>query len=138
MRRRKLLIALAGLIFAIITLTILWSQRPAAPSPITRENFHCIREGMTLAEVEAILGPPGEHQTGEISPDATLDYEMLGEPGNAGRSEHWITDTAFVLIVFDASQRVSLRIFSVAKRSNDVTGNLWWRAERQWRKWFPE
>ena len=56
MRRRKLLAALAGFIlfaagaFLLIPVPTL--------SRVTRENYDRIERGMTLAELEAILGPP--------------------------------------------------------------------------------
>ena len=57
MRRRKLLIVLvlAGLTVVVVMAgaVVLW---PQPPSRITRENFDRIKEGMSRAEVEAILG----------------------------------------------------------------------------------
>jgi hypothetical protein len=39
---------------------------PAPPPPrVTRENLYRIKYGMTRAEVEAILGPPGDYTTQE-------------------------------------------------------------------------
>ena len=61
MRRRKLLVVLAGLAVLVAAgAVVLW---PEPPSRITRENFDRVREGMTQAEVEAILGPPGDYRT---------------------------------------------------------------------------
>jgi hypothetical protein len=62
MRRRKLLVVLAGLaVVGAAGAVVLW---PKPPSRITQENFDLIRDGMTRAEVEAILGPPGDQRTG--------------------------------------------------------------------------
>jgi hypothetical protein len=72
MRRRKLLVALVGLAVVVAAgAVVLWPQA-APPSRVTRENYDCIQEGMTRAEVEAILGPPGDYRTG-------LGESVLGE-----------------------------------------------------------
>jgi outer membrane protein assembly factor BamE (lipoprotein component of BamABCDE complex) len=55
MRMRKLLVALAGLAVVVAAgVVALWPQ----PLRATWENYDSIREGMTRAEVVAILGPP--------------------------------------------------------------------------------
>jgi hypothetical protein len=58
MRRRKPLPVPAGrAVLLAAGAFVLWPR----PERITRENFKRIREGMTQAEVEAILGPPGDY-----------------------------------------------------------------------------
>jgi hypothetical protein len=41
---------------------VLWPQ-PQPSSRVTRENFDRIHDGMSRAEVEAILGPRGDYRT---------------------------------------------------------------------------
>jgi hypothetical protein len=61
MRRRKLLVALAGLAVVVaVGVVVLWPPEDR----ITEANLERIKEGMTQAEVEAILGPPGDYRTG--------------------------------------------------------------------------
>ena len=63
MRRRKL-IALAGLAVLVAAgAFVLWPR----PDRITRANYDRIRMGMSRAEVEAILGPPGDYTTGPVA-----------------------------------------------------------------------
>src|SRR5947209_19173501 len=50
-------LALAMLIYGTATL---WSR----PEPVTAENYARVHKGMTRAEVEANLGPPGNYETG--------------------------------------------------------------------------
>jgi hypothetical protein len=59
MRRRRLLLA-AGLLalLGVAGLLLAWLT-PHPGAGITKENYERIREGMTFAEVEAILGPEG-------------------------------------------------------------------------------
>jgi hypothetical protein len=60
MRRRTLLVALAGLAVVVAAgAVVLWP----GPDRITLENLHEIRMGLSLAEVEAILGPAGDYCT---------------------------------------------------------------------------
>jgi hypothetical protein len=49
------LVVLAG-----VAAFALWPR----PGRITRENYDRISAGMSRAEVEVILGPPGDHTTG--------------------------------------------------------------------------
>jgi len=70
MRRRKLLVALAGL--AVVVAAGVLVQWPAPTSRLTLENLGHLREGMTRAEVEAILGAPGDYSTGQL--------EFVGQP----------------------------------------------------------
>ena len=52
MRRRTLLVVLAGLALVAATVILLWLPR----DPITLKNFDRILKGMTRAEVKAIRG----------------------------------------------------------------------------------
>jgi hypothetical protein len=59
MRRRKLLVALAWLAVVVAAgVVVLWPRE----NRITQENCDRIKEGMSQAEVEAILGPSGDTQ----------------------------------------------------------------------------
>jgi hypothetical protein len=64
MRRRTLLVALAGLAVMVAAgVGALWPR----PSRVTGENFDRIEKGMSRAEIEAVLGPPGDYRTGRRS-----------------------------------------------------------------------
>jgi hypothetical protein len=107
---------------------ILWPR----PDRATQENFNRIQPGMSRAEVEAILGPPGDYRSGY-----THDYETRASlPDDL----IWETDHVIIVVYFKASGRVRFqRIQLVSLReSSDPLDNLRWRAKRQWRKWFPK
>jgi len=62
MRRRTLLVALAGLAVVVaVGVVVLWPRADR----ITEANFERIRVGMSRTDVEAILGPPGDFRTDE-------------------------------------------------------------------------
>jgi hypothetical protein len=77
MRRRKLL---PGAVAVLVTLAgvaalVLWPRADR----VTRANFDRIRVGMSRAEVEAILGPPGDYRTGRTKEES--DPRELMWPG---------------------------------------------------------
>jgi hypothetical protein len=86
MRRRKLIAATARLaVLAVLAaLTVLalfgaFAMRPP-PNQITWVTFGRIREGMSRAEVEAILGPPGNYATGTTAFDGPTQSLSGGLP----------------------------------------------------------
>ncbi len=113
------------------------------PSRVTRENFDRIREGMSRAEVEGILGPRGVYANGPVFLPALKQCVLAGEPTDATWA--WYTDDATVRIDFDESGGVVETRFGPTSRIKQGpldnllwrAENLLWRAERQLRRWFP-
>src|SRR5262249_54020078 len=109
MRRRTLLVTLAGLAVVVAAgAGVLW---PRAESGITVENFRRIREGMTLAEAIAILGPPGDYSTLETASPPILSeedaYARLGDRTyESVNLQYWKNDTADVFVALDKSGRI--------------------------------
>ncbi len=69
--RRLLLLAVVAVAMALASGTwLLWPR-----TAITRENAAKIKEGMTLAEVEAILGGPARHDTTDSFCINPADFE---------------------------------------------------------------
>jgi hypothetical protein len=98
---------------------------------------------MTHADVEAILGPPGNYQTGPFAygPEVHLS-ECLLPRGEAIRStadrQCWVGVSTGIDIIFDDSgQAVFKGRDTFVRLEQSPLGNLRWRAERQWRRWFP-
>jgi hypothetical protein len=145
MRRRTLLVVLAGL--AVVGAAGAVVLRPR-PHRITRTNFQRIKEGMRRAEVEAILGPPGDYRTGpmdmfqmEFGSDIEGDVglwvrwasgEYVVEPGM------WLSDEAQIYLVFDREDAVRHMVGTSGELiDSGPLDNLLWRAKRQWHRWFP-
>ncbi len=107
MRGRKLRWVVAGLAVALLALgaCVLWPRA----NRVTPEDFNRIKEGMNLAEVEAILGPPGDYRSGPTV--VTLPAYGRYPPGLVPLLEHkghwqvwasqtlvWETDEARVVV----------------------------------------
>jgi hypothetical protein len=124
-------VALAVGLAVLAGALVLWPR----PDRITRENFDRIRKGMSRAEVEAILGPPGDYRT-ILTEGANrvyfknrpmASYEKVWK-GNAGN--------VVVLIGFDGvCYKAFLPTVAVEQAPLEY---MRWRAERQLQRWFPE
>jgi hypothetical protein len=155
MRKRKVLVALAGLAVVAAAGVVLW-PRSQPSSRITRENFERIKEGMSRAEVETILGPPGDYSSGPLEyaretlyrfsssgPPPTGDF-VLSSPvtilgGDAWDRVEWRSDRQILCVYFLRSGHVIARGFwDVAPMAQSPLHNLLWRVKRQWHRWFPE
>jgi hypothetical protein len=143
MRRRKLLVVLTGLVVVAAVAVVLWPPTDPA-SRITQENFERIKPGMTMAEVTAILGPPGDYKT----PDSPIEFHtgevptfgsMMTPVDGPKRVEIWDSDMACTRIEVDSSDTVRWGIFDPQHFSNDSILNkaLGW-AKRQWHRRFSE
>jgi hypothetical protein len=143
-RRRKLL--LGSLVAALVALAVLAGSGVFVPRPgpnrLTLQNCQRIREGMSRAEVEAILGPPGDYRTGPTDIDGKvvpLKLVWVGEilPSD-GDIAYWSADEVYERVMFDPAGRVREGGFSPTFRpTQSPSDNLLWRLRRQWRRWFP-
>jgi hypothetical protein len=155
LRKWKLLVALAGLAVVVAAeVVVLW---PRSSSRITRENFEQIKEGMNRAEVEAILGPPGDYRTGHGETDLTTVHMAWSPDGGPlkpntdwsripGQSPEdprlwaeWMNDSIVIVIAIGQSGSVVQTVgFPRRRTTQGPLENLLWRAKRQWYRWFPE
>jgi hypothetical protein len=142
MRKRKLwwTTGLAVLLLAVAAFG-LW---PPQPDRVTQENFDRINEGMSRADVEAILGPPGDYSGGPLvleAPGPPVRFEPAKESRGTDDSAfvEWANDSGRAQVVFDGSGRVDWRYFGPVRRMEQTAlDNLLWRTKRQWRRWFVE
>jgi hypothetical protein len=163
MRKRTLLVVLSGLAVVVAAGAVVLWQRP--PSRITRENFERIKEGMSRAEVEAILGPPGDYRTGDgemdygmeneawmpdtgpdvakgLSPDFDkLETNWKRDPGQSPEDPSsradWLGDSFGIAIAIGPSGSVEEKVGLPRRTTQGPLDNLLWRLKRQWRRWFP-
>jgi hypothetical protein len=109
-RRRLLLLVVPAVTLAgLLAFWLLWPR-----SAITRANAERIQEGMTLAEVEDILGgPPRDDGVGLIAvqrrdgSEGTIPRsELLGILGQV-EGKSWLSDEVLVWITLDHAGRVT-------------------------------
>jgi hypothetical protein len=142
MRRRKLLGALAGLAVVVAAgVIVMWPRAER----VTRANYDRIQIGMSRAEVEAILGSPGDYTT--VDRERTGDREgrrSIGELSDLldslrGHREHWDGDLVTIGVRFDeAGNLTNAGCEPYRPINHGPIGNLLWRLTRQWHRWFPE
>jgi hypothetical protein len=95
---------------------------PPRKSTVTRENYERIGLGMTLSEVEIILGgPPGDYRTGEVElehreadgPFWDVQYDPDVLMGNRHpRHEWWQGDEGTAWVCFDEQNKVMTQDFT--------------------------
>jgi hypothetical protein len=153
-RKWKLLLTLAMLVLSLTAATFVpWPG--SQPLRITQENFARIHQGMSRAEVEAILGSPGDYRTGPtelvlvsgISDAVSTPAQMahyFGKPNpvpelfdNGCTFGLWQCDGTVIWICYDKGG-VSMSEFApLARERRGAVTDFVWRLERMWRRWFP-
>jgi hypothetical protein len=128
MRRRKLLVALAGLAVVIaVGVVALWPRQQT--DRVTLYSFKLVRHGMNRSEVEKILGQPGDYRTGPASAElgpAAANYLI------------WRSDAGVFVLDFDARGHVVEQMhISTQRQELSPLDDLLWRLKRQWHRWFP-
>jgi hypothetical protein len=118
MRRRKLLVVLAGLVVLVaVGVVALWPGQ----SHVTEENFSRIRKGSTDSEVEKILGEP---------------CHAFGSLPDGGYAKAWYSSgkpTKWMDVLFDASGSVQETSVQLAKES---VWEVRWRRAMSRVKWL--
>src|SRR5688572_11511735 len=106
-RRRLLLGLLAALVPLPVMVWLLWPH----PSAITMENVAKIKSGMTLAEVEALLGGPARDDSkGPALAGVNLEgFELALK--EAKEAKEWVSDEVRVKVWLDEKDRVSGFVF---------------------------
>jgi hypothetical protein len=152
MRRRTLLVTLAGMAVVVAAgAVVLWPREDR----VTRANYDRIQIGMNRANVEAILGPPGDYRTGLGEIGVAVDMQnMLWVPDDLDStlpnwsrvplqsaeslSAIWMSDSFEIGITIDESACVTEKSEYPRRTSQRGMDNLLWRTKRQWHRWFPE
>src|SRR5262249_34589183 len=121
-RRRRWLLGLLAVLVLAAGLLLLWPR----PSAVTEENYGLIRLGMTLAEVETLLGGPAGHHRVLIKRIVQtrddIDVPRLAE----GPYRQWIDMRHMIGVQFDADDRV------IGKDLGDVEPESLWRQPLVW------
>jgi hypothetical protein len=94
-------LAAAVLLALGVTASIYVLGNHRAPSGVTAEDFARLHKGMSPAQVEAIIGPPGDYRTQPV--DYASDGELLlwlDYRSGADFEREWFTDTSCVRVGF--------------------------------------
>jgi hypothetical protein len=137
---RRTWLAIAGVVLTIsASLLVL---RPNPDARISRENYERIKEDMTKAEVEAILGPPGDYRSMPVDYTLNLADGFCEGPDSRSYSvenHSWKGDRSTISVDYNYLGKVihSHRA-DVLEPTPGPLNVLVWRTKRQWRRWFPE
>src|SRR5262249_28973773 len=115
----------------------LW-PRPTPPGA-SWANVERVENGMTRAEVEAIIGPPGDYRAGPTNYEpAGISRGVIIEADE--RLYAWAFDDYFLTARYDASGRLERMMYQVvcSPAEESRAGDFAWQLKRQWRRWFPE
>lgn len=117
--RRRLMIELAVLVvLSAVTAKVMW--RPwHAP---TQQDCNRVHNGMTRAEVEDILGPPGDYRSWATR----VEFTPLDPQPASRRMDQWATDEGEMRVVF-VDGRVVVSEFRNAWADKGVLDALKWR-----------
>jgi hypothetical protein len=131
MRRRTLLVALAGLAAAItVAATWLWTRT----NPVTRENYARTALGMSRSEVCAILGSPYDYTYGEAN---VFGARLEGKLHEEDLPETWTADGCQIWMFFDQEGKVTARSCCLCQAASvSLRKKLLWHYYRLRQKWF--
>ncbi len=138
----RLVVAGLGLMLVVLLTTgILLSFPVPASQGWTQQDFLRIRSGMTLAEVQEILGaPPGDYRSMATKGDpAAADFDgcIFGTPTGIASTAIWISDSALIYLGLDPAGKVQTGAFFAQQPDSSPLRNALWRLQHQWRRWFP-
>jgi len=114
--RRRLFVALGLLAGLMLTGVVAWLLWPR--TAISRENAVTIREGMTLTEVEAILGGPARDET-----TGPVEVGFLAQKRYATATplqrHQWKSDEILVTVECDPEGRVWSCVTTLVRRVDE-------------------
>jgi hypothetical protein len=129
----------AGTVGVAAAAAALLFTQPSA-SKITKESLDRIEVGMTAEQVERVLGgPAGDYRTGPTLAYYVPWLKISPGAGEIARWVEWQADAGTIVVGYDANGKASQKEFQkVTQAEQSFLGHLVWRANRQWRRWFPE
>jgi hypothetical protein len=150
MRRRKLIAAVGLAVVVAVGTFVCWPR----VNRCTQVNFVVgIRPGMTLAEVEAVIGPPGDYRTiRTVNP--FLSSRTVSSPAMRAKLTYarelvfvskdesheylvWLGDEGDGFVWLCAGVVDSKGFTTREKVAQTRLDDLLWRAERLWYRCFP-
>jgi hypothetical protein len=98
---------------------------------ITESNFDRLTPGMSRADVEGVLGPPGDYRTQPVSADLFTIPDKLSRPRD---HIYWQSDEVEICVEFDLVDDVVVdgRIRPMDRTGVGIANTLRWRWDRWW------
>jgi hypothetical protein len=112
-KRKRLAAVLVAVALAGVAAAVLW------PWPrVSRARYDRIQLGMSRAQVDALLGAPGDYTTGRTCVSARAEPAWAGAPEAwiGAATEAWSGDEGTIWVAFDASGRVAAKRFQTGER----------------------
>jgi len=115
--RRKRLLLIVGYLTAMLLATY-GILRLTAPRPkLTLDNMEAIEHGMTLQEVEKILGAPAGNYSSMRDAEAADLPQCYDKPGD----KIWVDDQMWLGVRFDETGKVTTYDYYRHRRNQDKT-----------------
>ena len=115
--RRKRLLLIVGCLTAMLLATY-GILRLTAPRPkLTLDNMEAIEDGMTLQEVEKILGAPAGNYSSLRDAEAADLPQCYDKPGD----KNWVDDQMWLGVRFDEAGNVKARYYYPHRRNQNGT-----------------
>ena len=118
MNRRRLLLIAVSVTLVMIGVGVIMLRQMPPRTAITRANAAKIQPGMTLEEVEDILGGPAR-----FVPSGRISYSLAGVAGfdpAAPRPPEWTSDEVLVLVYLDGNRCVQRCVAVDVRREDGV------------------
>ena len=132
MRKKFLLAGVASSLLLVGALVPLLRPRHC---PVTKEAYDRIEEGMSRAQVEAILGgPPRDYrnQPTQMGWSTRVEVERSGPYLPDAREADWFGDEGDVCVWFAPDGRVSCKAYIGTEPVGGPLETLRWRLSRRW------
>jgi hypothetical protein len=138
LRWKKLLSLAVGLIVLTLCAGLATWLPPSDPM---RKDFDRIHAGMTLAQVEAILGPPGNYRTpSDRGGEYLYPIVMWGDYSDSKGNKfcYWQYDSLQIEVVLGPDGRVLMAEYAHVTRGDDGIWENARRRLRQFLQWFSK
>ena len=148
MTKRRLIVGLPLLALALFGAFLVVG--PSAAPRISVKNYERIQGGMTPADVNAILGPPGDYSTRPRDMDIerfVTDFRIFDakafEEGMKAKhggpdSRQWRNDRLTIVVFFGPTDRVVAMLHDPTGTADlGPFGNFRRGIEKVWHRWFP-
>jgi hypothetical protein len=133
----------AAIVVAALAIGVSLLQHGPDSLTQARATFGRIKPGMTLAEVTAILGPPGNYTNTEIEPKAypaeptDLFGDVMNTTFHPESIELWLWDTHGVWVSMDSGKVTGGTFVPMRPKKDGFMERLVQWSKRQWHRWFP-